>query len=1001
MDAHLIKNVISNTDLTILKRIHSTNRSQDNLKKTLIKFDLGSSAVINPDFSFNIWCRPQTDGAGDFSLINKIAKELKSYGIPNRSINFAIGVTKFSTFLRELSEFVRKVDELNIIVQEATAKMEEVNPHMQNILRGLTLLRFTRDNTNNQQNIIKNINYNIPRDIQQQIQGLNGIFDKNKNYRLLEDIQLLLNRLKETKYKKARNNIKANLEGELYGTFIPFVFSRIINEFPDSNLYIFDRDNFNLDGNRIQGLEMNDLYSQIMANCRFDTQTERTINLQLLPSIPMLNSVRIFNSCNKNRVFYLNEGGIYLSNYPDFHIMGVGEKSLGIFKANTYLSRDELLGYLNDRDNKFIADGETPVETYHVVYVGQTLLYEIDKNMEGKKYGESDYKHDEHGYGIINLQRVFLFLKLLKQKYSQTQNQTIHVFILDVFKKILEIFNSGLASVFPEYNSEDNTFRVNPTTVLKIKFFKRIEQSRFVAFIKHSEPILYTTGDQSYQEALSLGKLVFHDYVDHRMQMVNNLLTCYNDVTGIQNNYKKFLDTHLKRVSDAAEILYSSFETAIREFFGNDRMLTSLYSTLEDYFKQDANSTKFYNFFMKHYDFSKEFKKIIFLMQNNVLDNAINEEILISREFESEFTKVDLASYKKKYLKYKEKYLKLKEKLKGGAINFRDKEDGTAQLVGLNEERSKHSPIFTNKQKIITNELFKYLNEKVKFKLSINYLGGPKIVLGNHLIKDLNSGRVLGRGANGIAMEFDNNIVIKVSKMMETNPTIIENEVQNMIDLYRRGDRYNFRDDQLVKLLGVVYMNGDYNIIKNFDNTRTHYTEEFNVDLGEGITQNDRIGFVIMEKYDGSLDSLNLSILNRSQKYDIAVQILLQMITLFNKGYFHTDLHDGNWFYKIENGKYIIRIADYGSEIRDGYRIGVIRLSDDAATSNIEKNNSLKSALITFVNKQLITQEQFYSILDINNYNQLLSRLREILNTNYPPTSEDDRLNQGILLSLV
>ncbi len=80
MEAHLIKNIISNEDSQILQRIHSSGSVQDNLKKTLLKFDLGPSAVINSEFSFNIWCQPQTDGAGDFSLINKIAKELISYG---------------------------------------------------------------------------------------------------------------------------------------------------------------------------------------------------------------------------------------------------------------------------------------------------------------------------------------------------------------------------------------------------------------------------------------------------------------------------------------------------------------------------------------------------------------------------------------------------------------------------------------------------------------------------------------------------------------------------------------------------------------------------------------------------------------------------------------------------------------------------------------------------------------------------------------------------------
>jgi hypothetical protein len=141
-------------------------------------------------------------------------------------------------------------------------------------------------------------------------------------------------------------------------------------------------------------------------------------------------------------------------------------------------------------------------------------------------------------------------------------------------------------------------------------------------------------------------------------------------------------------------------------------------------------------------------------------------------------------------------------------------------------------------------------------------------------------------------------------------------------------------------------------------------------------------------------------VLTQSQKYDIAVQIVLQMNTLFNKGYYHTDLHDGNWFYKIENGKYIIRIADYGSEIGHGNRIGVIRLSNDATTSNTQKYKSLRTAIVTFFNNKLITEEQLYSLLEINNYNNLLSVLREFLNQNFPPKTDDDMLNKALLLSL-
>jgi len=997
MSIHLIKNIISEEDNIKLKNIHSSSNPQNKLKNTLLKFDLGPDAIIDRDYNFNIWCKPLTDGAGDFSLMNKIGKELLSYGIPHDKLNFILGTRNYTTFLRELTNYIKKTDDIK---NQLTTKIVSVNARMESLKSGIDFLQLGITNIQNNEEKIKHINYQIKDNY---TLPEPNIFDKNINYDTLEELHKLIEKL-TSENKKNREEIRNNLEGDIFGTFIPFVFSRIIKEFPNSHLYIFDIDRFNIDGDEIHRdkTQINQLYSQIIQNCRFDSQSDKTINLQLLPFIPTLNDTKIFNGCDDNKVFYLNEGGnIVLGND---HCMGIGERSLGIFKADTDQSRQNILTYLNDSPQQFIEAGETQITKYHIVYVGQTLMYEINKDMEGKKFGQSGFDEFEHKLAICNLQRVFLFLKLLKQKYLEIKEQTIHIFILDVFKKILEIFNSGLQSVFNEYDYKTNTFRVNESTVLKLKFFKRIEQNKFIAFIKHSEPIMYSTGDQSYQEALSLGKLVFHDYIDHRMSMVDNLLKCYNIVNSTSNNnYKLFIDNHLKKISEIGSILDMSFDIHIINFFNDRKIISELNNTLLDYFDEtNQKNKKFYDFFMKHYDFSKEFKKIIFLMQNNALDKAINNNILISQDFEREFNRIDESSYKQKYLKYKQKYLNLKNKLKGGTIAFTDKDDGSKQLFGLEEERSKHSPIFTNNQKIITESLFKYLNEKIKFKLSINYKGESKVVLGNYLIKNLTTGKVLGRGANGIAIEFDNNIVIKISKMMATNPSIIENEIQNMIELYKSEEEYNFRDSELVKLLGVVYMNAEYNLIKKFDRNRTHIIEDFNIEL-EKPSNNDRIGFVIMEKYQGDLSSLNMSTLTLSQKYDIATQMIQQLNTLFNKNYFHTDLHDGNWFYKKIDDRIIIRIADYGSETKKDARIGVFRFSEKIIK---EKEKSLRSSLVAFTNKGLLSHDELYTLLDVKSYTDLLKRVISIINENYfdripaHQRTDQDELNKSILYSI-
>jgi hypothetical protein len=91
-------------------------------------------------------------------------------------------------------------------------------------------------------------------------------------------------------------------------------------------------------------------------------------------------------------------------------------------------------------------------------------------------------------------------------------------------------------------------------------------------------------------------------------------------------------------------------------------MIAALNNCLIDYFNEDNHDNhRFYEFYMKYYDFSKEFKKIIFLMQNNALNSAVDDNILISPEFNQDFARIDDASYKKKYLKYKQKYIELKK----------------------------------------------------------------------------------------------------------------------------------------------------------------------------------------------------------------------------------------------------------------------------------------------------------------------------------------------------
>ena len=1100
---YLSKNIISTVDQNILDTIHQSNTFQNKLKKSLLKFELGQNTNIDDNYAFNIWCKPVLDGAGDFILIKKIAKELVTYGISHNKINFIIGTHNLIGFLRILNIFYHDIEKTlqsynrtinnnltpeQISVNNLIVSLEQLQSKINEINTTLDVIHIKIDNFSDSDKRVKTLMQNIADNFAID----EGIFDKQKNYdffsRVKKTLEESVETTRETQISKLQNNsqlsdferasqiafiregkytsgleklsslntyIEHEVTNDKFGILIKFIFQNILKEFPGANIYIFDANNYkyitdNTDNNTYNYDEQtvrvdmspnaeflrNHYYMQIARNCRFDGQNVQTINLQLLTSIPTQNQLSnslsnesIFSNCDLNKIFYLNEGGNIISRHQN--CLGIGKDSLGIFKAITDSTRDGILEFLNNVTNKYRTAFEPNIDKYHIVYVGQVMMYEIKKP-------RTEYD-SEQGLRIFTIQRVFLFLKLLQHKYRDTRDTTIHVFILNVFKTILDLhYDTSFNGVFPEYNHEEKTFRVNETTKLQLKFFSRIAPEFYLGFVKHSEPILYTTGDQSYQEALSFGKLVFHDYYDHRINMVNNLLDCYNIFIGQRyNNYKLFCTRYL----NLDNVFTFNFEQHIRRFFSNRTIIDALNNCLNDYFNEEnPQNRSFHEFYMKYYDFSKEFKKIIFLMQNNALNFAVDDNILISPEINQYFDRIDDASYKKKYLKYKQKYAILKNKLtnknvdinkiyyeldnnitykqkylkykqkyselKGGAITF-EPEGTQFRLNRLLDERSKHSPIFTSFQKNITENLFEYLNKNIKFRLNINH-NGSKILLGNYIIKDLSSGSVIGRGANGIAIQFDNNIVIKVVKFMATNPDIIENEVENMIELYRQNGEYNFRNDNLIKLLGVVYINNERRLIQNFDQSRTYVSQQFTYSLDDS-NENDKIGFVIMEKYAGDLTTLRLNNLGLGLrdgdllKYDIAKQMIVQLNEFFKKGYYHTDLHEGNWFYKREGEKYIVTIADYGSEIKaGGNKIGVHKLSETPESQNNEKTSSLKMLLTALGNCSIITFDELFSVVSEDDYQVLLDKLINILNQKYQRYPDDDDFLEisGILLSL-
>jgi len=160
--------------------IHSLNTEQNRLKKTLLKFNLLDETVLDPTFRFNIICKPQEDGAGDFSLINKIGKELIANGVPANKITFMISTQGLYKFLLDFDDFKEKnTCEVNKLIF-SQIKINDIPNNLR--LIGLDKESFNLQPNSNTRNRILN----------KSISDIRGIdknsLNKNLNYNLINEV---------------------------------------------------------------------------------------------------------------------------------------------------------------------------------------------------------------------------------------------------------------------------------------------------------------------------------------------------------------------------------------------------------------------------------------------------------------------------------------------------------------------------------------------------------------------------------------------------------------------------------------------------------------------------------------------------------------------------------------------------------------------------------------------------------------------------------------------
>ena len=76
------------------------------------------------------------------------------------------------------------------------------------------------------------------------------------------------------------------------------------------------------------------------------------------------------------------------------------------------------------------------------------------------------------------------------------------------------------------------------------------------------------------------------------------------------------------------------------------------------------------------------------------------------------------------------------------------------------------------------------------------------------------------------------------------------------------------------------------------------------------ICGDDAENAILMEKMDGSIDGLKD--LNHNTQKDILYQILLGLNHIHKRGYIHRDMKPENVLYKVKDGRYYVKISDFG-----------------------------------------------------------------------------------------
>lgn len=569
--------IINKEDVIKLKKLKLKYGFNSNILKYFIPINYSQPFVS--DKKINIIAEVMTDGRGDFAWVKTLIEIILNCGIKHENISVYL-MCQFCSLID--STIAEKMYDIGNSFKECIN--DEDKDNFNNLLTDVDNIKlFIKKRPNIQIKNIEKLDELISMINENQTDKLNRIKDHKKEKCILDDSEKLM-------YDKTSVDTYYKNDDYKIGKYMNDAYNLTNNNI---NFYLIDSVDFLIEDTKF----FNSLLKKINSN----------LNILFLTGEYLDNYDNFFK--NKPKVI-IREGGHTDNNAIN---AGYGTNSHGLLNANINININEL--------NTFLKQYELSIKNpYHVIY------------MSG-----SD---ETHGY------KLSLFLMLLEKKYpSYNQNISINVFINEFAYN--NIINNQKDQILKYYfiivNDKLIINRNNYT--FKVYSYKNINVTTnnfsFSYFLQQSEPLCMLSGDQSYQEGLSLKKIVVHIGLNNKFNMIRQLYNLFglflenkgyniDNITFIIKNIEKIFCTEQQNIPNINEIA----------------------QFVDVYYYSTLNSDKWNKFY-----------ETFSIMKFDVYLKNIIYEYIYDLDFtpiQNQIDSLNGGEYIKKYIKYKNIYLSLK-----------------------------------------------------------------------------------------------------------------------------------------------------------------------------------------------------------------------------------------------------------------------------------------------------------------------------------------------------